>query len=636
MALIQLKDISKDYLGEFLFNEISLSIEEGDKIGLVGINGVGKTTLIKIILGLETYNKEEKNGKKSEIIKKKNLKIAYLSQVNNLNPEKTIFEEVMESFSEIEDMKIEIDKINLEISYLEGSELKEGLNRLANFQSEYEKLGGYSLEYRVKAVLTGVGIEKNKYSDKIKNLSGGQASRVALAKILIEEPEFLILDEPTNHLDLNAVEWLEKFLKNYKNAFLLISHDRYFLDNVINKTVEIDNKKLYLAKGNFSKYIEEKELRLKTEKRQFEKEQYKIAQMEEFIRKYKAGIKAKQARGREKHLNRMERMDDPNSKIDKMKLSFEKERQSVQRVLKAEKLSKYFDKKMVFKDVSFEISRGDRIGIIGKNGTGKSTLLKIIAGKLEQESGKFEIGEKVKIGYYDQHHSGLNIERNLIEEINYDYGIGEERVRDMAARFLFREDDVLKRIEFLSGGEKARVSFLKLMLYKSNFLILDEPTNHLDIYSREVLQSSLEDYDGTLVVVSHDRYFLENSVDKIFELKNGELFVFKGNYSDYKKNIILKSQYKISEKEENIVNYEEQKKLKNEKRKIEKEFEKIEKEIEELECKKKISKKEYEKAGLENAYDKLVDIHKKMDEIDEILLEKMEKWDEMSEKLELF
>lgn len=636
MALVQLKNISKDYLGEFLFNDISLSIEDGDKIGLVGINGIGKSTLIKIILGLETYNKEEKDGIRPEIMKKNNLKIGYLSQMSNLNPEKNIFEEVMSIFEKEEKMKKKIDSINMELSILTGSKLEKKLEELAILQSEYEKLGGYALDYRVKTVLTGVGIEEIKYKDKIKNLSGGQASRVALAKILIEEPELLILDEPTNHLDLNAVEWLEKFLKNYKNSFLLISHDRYFLDNVINKTMEIDNKKIYSSKGNFTKYLEEKELRLKTEKRQYEKQEEKVAQMEEFIRKYKAGIKAKQARGREKHLNRMEKMEDPNSKIEKMKLKFEKEYQSGYKVFEAKSLSKTFNGSVVFEDISFEISRGERIGILGKNGTGKSTLLKIIANKLEQDSGSFNFGEKIKLSYYDQNHIDLNKEKNLIEEINYEYGLREDVTRDMAARFLFKEDDVFKKIKYLSGGEKARVSFLKLMLQQGNFLLLDEPTNHLDIYSREVLQESLENYDGTLVVVSHDRYFLENTVDKILELKDGNILIFKGNYNEYRKSEAIKLNNKIVEKEENTINYEEQKKQKNEKRKTEREIENIEKEIEELEEKKSQLKVDYEKAGKENAYDELVEIHKKIEGIENLLLKKMSIWDNLSEKLEEF
>ena len=391
-------------------------------------------------------------------------------------------------------------------------------------------------------------------------MSGGQKSRTALGKILLEEPELLILDEPTNHLDLIAIEWLEKFLKDYNKAVMVVSHDRYFLDNVANRIFEIEGKTLRTYKGNFTDYTIQKEAYLSGAVKAFEKEQDRIKKIEEYVQRYKAGIKSKQARGRQKLLDRMEKMENPVFKKRKMKLKFEIDKPSVDRVLKIEKLSKSYDGKRLFQNLNLEIFRGERVGIIGKNGVGKSTLLKIVNGMEKADSGVVTIGEKVTIGYYDQNHQGLDLKATILNEFLYNYPMSEEEVRTLAGAFLFPEDDVLKVIGSLSGGEKARVTLMKLILKKANFLILDEPTNHLDIYSREVLEEALEDYEGTIIVVSHDRYFLEGIVNTIYEITEEGAEKFKGDYTAYCNS---KKEVKEEKDTEGAVDYEEQKRIKN-------------------------------------------------------------------------
>jgi len=521
------------FSGETLFKEISFSVDEKDKIGLIGVNGAGKTTLIKLLLGLENSEINPATNERGTISKKSNLKVGYLAQNTQLNKENTVFNELMTVFNNLLEDYNRMQEINFLLT-VDLDNFDKLMEELGEVSERYERHEGYSIEYKIKQILNGLNIPENLWTMKIGNLSGGQNSRVALAKILLEEPDLLILDEPTNHLDLTSIEWLEKILKDYNKAIILISHDVYFLDNVVNRVFEIEGKRLKDYKGNYTDFLIQKEAYLSGEVKAYEKEQDKIKKMEEFIRRYKAGVKSKQARGREKILNRMEKMENPVVTTQKIKLKFDIKAQSVDLVLDIKNLSKTFEDKLLFKDLNLKVYRGERIGLIGKNGTGKSTLLKIINNLEKASSGEFKIGERVSIGYYDQNHQGLGLNNNIIEELMYYFTLSEEEARNICGAFLFREDDIYKKISSLSGGEKARVAFMKLMLEKPNFLILDEPTNHLDIYSREILMDALEDYPGTILVVSHDRNFLDTVVTKIYELKTDGVETFDGDYEAYK------------------------------------------------------------------------------------------------------
>ena len=626
--ILSVTDLWKQFTGEVLLKKINFAIDEKDKIGLVGANGAGKTTLIKILMGLETHDESLETKQMGKIGKKGNLRIGYLSQNFDLNVENTVFDELMSTYSHLKEDYDNIQKLNKRLA-TDLDNFDEIMEKLAKLNTRYEQENGYAIEYKVKQILNGLSFPEYLWQQKIDNLSGGQQSRVALGKILLDEPELLILDEPTNHLDLNAIEWLEKYLKNYNKAFILISHDRYFLDNVINRVFEIEAKTINIYKGNFTEYTIQKEAYLTGAVKRFEKEQDKIKKMEDYIRKYMGGIKTKQALGRRKLLNRMEKMGDPIVRMRKMKLQFEIERVSTDKVVKLIDLSKSFGEKEIFRNINLEVYRGDKIGIMGPNGVGKSTILRIINKLEKQTHGKVELGEKLDIGYYDQNHTGLEGKQNILEELMYNFPLSEEQARSMAGGFLFSEDEIFKSIDDLSGGEKSRVALMKLILEKPNFLIMDEPTNHLDIYAREVLEESLEDYNGTLIVVSHDRHFLESVVNKIYEITPTGSNVFDGNYEEYMK----KSNEPKKEKEVNT-DYEEQKKRKNRISSLERKFVSVEKEIEKLEEKKEEVEERYNAAGVKNEVDKLIDIQAELDDLDEKIMEKMDEWESINEELE--
>ena len=628
MALLQVNNLFMGFTGETLFKNISFSIDERDKIGMIGVNGAGKSTLIKILLGLEYDEVDPETNQRGTISKKGGLKIGYLSQHPDLNPDNTVFEELMTVFSNVQNDYHRIQELNVILAE-NLEDFDKTMEELGTVTARYEQNEGYAIEYKVKQILNGLTLAESLWASKISDLSGGQLSRVALGKILLEEPELLILDEPTNHLDLNAIEWLERILKDYKKAFILISHDVYFLDNVVNRVFEIEGKTLKTYNGNYTDFTIQKEAYLSGAVKAFYKEQDKLRKMEEFIRRYKAGVKSKQARGREKILNRMDKMENPVITTKKIKLKFETDTTSVDLVLRIKDLAKSFDGKEIFSNLNLDIYRGDRIGVIGKNGVGKSTLLKIINGIEKQSKGDFKIGDRVKIGYYDQNHQGLNPKRTVLEELMYHFVLSEEEARNICGGFLFTEDDVYKEISSLSGGEKARVAFMKLMLEKPNFLILDEPTNHLDIYSREILSESLEEYTGTILVVSHDRNFLDCVVNNIYEVKKDGAVLFKGDYNSY-----LNQREEVKEKDVKAsLNFEEQKKNKNRISSLEKKIIKAEADVEKLEEKKSVKEEEYNKAGIENNVDKLMDIQKELEELDMEILSLMEEWENLENEL---
>lgn len=628
MNLIQFNNVYKQYTGEYILKNVSFSINDGDKIGMIGLNGAGKSSIIKIILGQENHDGSIENiNEKGNIFVNPNMKIGYLSQIHKFDSENnSIYEELLSVFSEQRNILSEIEKISLRMAIEENvDDLMGQYNKL---NEKYESMDGYNMEYKIKQVMQGLELNDFKES-QIKSLSGGEKTRVTLAKLLLEEPDLLILDEPTNHLDILSIEWLEEYLKKYSKSFLLVSHDRIFLDSVCNKIYELERGKVEQYNGNFSDFVIQKELILKGEIKRFEKESEKIKKMEEYITRFKAGIKAKQARGRQKILDRLNRMDDPVFNPNRMKLKFDISSSSADRVLSVKNLSKSFDGKKVLNNISFDMYKGDKVGIIGKNGIGKSTLLKILMGIKNQDVGEFKFGERVKLGYYDQDHQNLFPENNILQEINTSLNYTEEYLRSKAASFLFVGDDVLKPVSKLSGGEKVRLSLLKLSEEKGNLLLLDEPTNHLDIYSIEVLEDALIDYEGSLLLVSHNRHFINSVCNKIYYLSEDGLEEFKGNFDEYK--------IKISEKElDNNKNKEESDYFKRkEEKKLEslrkKELEKIEKSIEEIGIKIKKLNLNMDEAGKRNDLGLMLEIQKELDDLKILEDELLEKWTNFSD-----
>ena len=633
MSVVQFNNVYKQFAGEYLLKDVNFTIEDKDKIGLVGLNGAGKSTLIKMLLGVERIDPDEQNNIGN--INMSNLtKIGYLSQNHNFSNEmNSVYEEMMEVFIEEHKLWHEIQKINSFLAISDGDELEKNLDILSGLIAKYESRNGYEIEYKIKQILTGLELD-NYQNQIIKDLSGGEKTRVSLAKLLLQEPDLLVLDEPTNHLDLISIEWLEEYLKKYGKAFLLVSHDRIFLDNVCNKIYEIENKKLYKYDGNFSKFILQKEMILKGELKRYEKEQEKIKKMEEYIDRFRAGIKSRQAQGRQKILDRIERMEDPIFNPNRMRLKFEVSSSTGENVLKVRNVNKSFDEKDVLNNINFDLYKGERVGIIGKNGIGKSTLLKIIMNKIAKNSGEISVGSRVKIGYYDQDHSNLHEENTILQEINTSVNLTQEYLRTLAGGFLFSGEDIEKKIGKLSGGEKVRVSFLKLYMEKANLLILDEPTNHLDIYSIEVLEDALEDYEGTLLVVSHNRHFLDVVCNTIYYLDENGLKKFKGNYEDYKASLKNSGNNEQGEeKEEKKVSYQEQKEMSRKIAKLKKDIEKLEEEMEMLSKDKEIAEKKYYEAGKTNDMDTIVEMQEKIEKIDELEISKLEEWEEKSNEL---
>lgn len=541
MPILSCSNVSKAYIVDTILDGISFNVENGDKIGVIGLNGAGKTTLFNILAGEITKDS-------GDIYIQKDIIIGYLKQHVKIESSKSIFDECIDVFQDLIEMENNLRDLENKISLLgtigESEELDELMNEYGHLSDEFSSLNGYGYKSEIKGVLKGLGFSDEDLEKCVNILSGGQKSRLYLAKLLLSKPKLLLLDEPTNHLDIAAISWLEKFLKDYKGSALIISHDRYFLDNVANRIFYMENTKLYIYNTSYTRFMRQRKKELEILKKQYEDQQKEIKRQEEIITRfmnYGGARYIKQAQSRQKLLDKM-KLIDKQQESKKTKIKFDPRIKSGNDVLSVEKIDKSFGNLQLLKEISLNIYKGDKIGLIGSNGIGKTTLFKIILGQLPHDNGEIRLGHHVYPGYFDQEMDKLNLEKTVIDEIwDEEPKLDHYDIRTILSQFLFVGDDIFKEIKELSGGEKGRLALLKLMLSKANFLLMDEPTNHLDIDSKEVLEDALIEYEGTLFVISHDRYFLNRVANKIFELTKDGIKEYVGNYDYYleKKNEIL-------------------------------------------------------------------------------------------------
>lgn len=522
--------ISKAFGTDVILNDISFHIEDYEKAAIVGINGAGKSTLLKIIMG-------EIHSDSGDVILAKGKTIGYLAQHHSRDSQRTIYEELLDVKKEVIQLEQRMSEVEIAMKQASGDELETILHTYARLRQSFEDQNGYAYRSEVTGVLKGLGFTEEDFSKQVSLLSGGQKTRVALGRLLLAKPDILLLDEPTNHLDMNSTAWLETFLMNYKGSVIIVAHDRYFLDKVVTKIIEIDHHKGHVFKGNYTDYAVKKAQLRDIERKAWMNQQQEIAHQEAVIQKLRSFNREKsirRAESREKMLNKMDMLDRPEEEIMGMRILLEPDTVSGNDVLFIEHLTKSFDGEYLFQNISMDIRRGERVALIGDNGAGKTTILKIINSLLPADRCEMRLGAKVHIGYYDQEHQVLHDNKSIFEEISDDYpSLNNTRIRNVLAAFLFTGDDVFKQISELSGGERGRVSLAKLMLSHANFLILDEPTNHLDIQSREILEEALQNYTGTVLYVSHDRYFINQTATRILDLTKGGLNSYSGNYDDY-------------------------------------------------------------------------------------------------------
>ena len=528
--ILSCQNISKSFGTDEILKNVSFHIEANEKAAIVGINGAGKSTLLKIIMQKETPDT-------GEVILAKDATIGYLAQYQDVSGHRTIYEEVLDAKKNIIEMEERLRGMEAQMNALTGQELETLLDGYHRLSHEFELLGGYTYRSEVTGILKGLGFSESEFDRQMSELSGGQKTRVSLGKLLVTKPDVLLLDEPTNHLDMESIRWLEGFLMNYKGAVVIVSHDRYFLDRVVTKVVEIFQHQGYVYQGNYTEFAKKKAKIREDLLKQYYNQQREIKHQEEVIAKLKSFNREKsikRAESREKMLDKIERLEKPTDENTDIHIVLEPDVTSGNDVLTVEHLRKAFGTHTLFDDLSFEIKRGERVALIGNNGTGKTTILKIINELLLADGGTIVLGSNVHIGYYDQEHQLLHMEKTIFEEIADDYPqLNHTKIRNVLAAFLFTNDDVFKRIADLSGGERGRVSLAKLMLSDANFLILDEPTNHLDITSKEILESALNQYTGTVFFVSHDRYFINQTATRILDLTGGTIVNYIGNYDYY-------------------------------------------------------------------------------------------------------
>ncbi|MDD3767077.1 MAG: ABC-F type ribosomal protection protein [Eubacteriales bacterium] len=624
MALLTASNITKSFGDALVFKDVSFGIEDTDKIGLIGVNGAGKTTLFKTILGLLPPDS-------GDVYIGKTCKIGYLKQHADINSNRSVYGELMSVFSHLAEIEKELEKIAQGISGGDHSLIA----RQQELSEEFERKGGYTYKSRVRGTLAGLGFSESDFDLNVSALSGGQRTRLMLAKVLMSDANLLFLDEPTNHLDISSVEWLENFLRSYGRAVVIISHDRYFLDRVTNKTFELENSRLTIYDGNYSYYIKKKAEDTYAQKRAYENTIREIRRIEKIVqqqRQWNRERNIRAAESKQKMIERLEKnLEAPMAEPENIRFKFDSDTISGNDVLSVSSAAMSYGKKHLFSNVDMFIKKGERVFLLGPNGCGKTTLLKMIAGKIQGKSGEIKLGANVRVGYFDQIQGELDPSNTVIDEVwNKHPHMTQTEIRNALAAFLFKGDDVNKKIEALSGGEKARISLLKLMLSKDPFLVLDEPTNHLDIKSREVLEGALLNYDGTVLVVSHDRYLINKLANKIYYMTNGGLEKYEGNY-DYFLEKHKTASASTTESKPKINDYELRKKAQAAKRKIENQIKRVEEEIAQVEKDIESLETELAKPHIATDFQKAMDISKEVESLRQKLDGLYERWGELHE-----
>ena len=633
MIILQANKIERSFAGDVLFENINLQVDERDRIALVGKNGAGKSTLLKILVGEEAPTS-------GEINKKKDISLSYLAQDSRFESENTIYDEMLHVFDDLRTTEKQLRQMELEMGEKTGAELDKLMSDYDRLSEEFRQAGGFTYEADIRAILNGFKFDESMWQMKIAELSGGQNTRLALAKMLLEKPNLLVLDEPTNHLDIETIAWLENYLVNYSGALIIVSHDRYFLDKVA--TITLDLTKHYLDRyvGNYSSFVEQKEQKLLTEAKNYEKQQKEIAALEDFVnRNLVRASTTKRAQSRRKQLEKMERLDKPEAGNKSANMTFHSDKTSGNIVLTVENAAIGYDGEILSEPINLDLRKMNAVAVVGPNGIGKTTFIKSIVDQIPFIKGEKRFGANVEVGYYDQTQSKLTPSNTVLDELWNDFRLTPEvEIRNRLGAFLFSGDDVKKSVGMLSGGEKARLLLAKLSMENNNFLILDEPTNHLDIDSKEVLENALIDFDGTLLFVSHDRYFINRVATHVLELSENGSTIYLGDYDYYveKKAELAASQEEEAaavsqEKEASPVNdYQAQKESQKELRKLMRQIESLETEIEELETQ---SQAISEQMHTTNDADELMQLQAELDKISQRQEEAMLEWEELSEQV---
>ena len=633
MIVLQANKIERSFAGEVLFDNINLQVDERDRIALVGKNGAGKSTLLKILVGEE----EPTSG---EINKKKDISLSYLAQDSRFESENTIYDEMLHVFDDLRRTEKQLRQMELEMGEKSGEDLNKLMSDYDRLSENFRQAGGFTYEADIRAILNGFKFDESMWQMKIGELSGGQNTRLALAKMLLEKPNLLVLDEPTNHLDIETIAWLENYLVNYSGALIIVSHDRYFLDKVATITLDLTKHSLDRYVGNYSRFVDLKEQKLATEAKNYEKQQKEIAALEDFVnRNLVRASTTKRAQSRRKQLEKMERLDKPEAGKKSANMTFQSEKTSGNVVMTVENAAIGYDGEILSEPINLDLRKMNAVAIVGPNGIGKSTFIKSIVDQIPFIKGEKRFGANVEIGYYDQTQSKLTPSNTVLDELWNDFKLTPEvEIRNRLGAFLFSGDDVKKSVGMLSGGEKARLLLAKLSMENNNFLILDEPTNHLDIDSKEVLENALIDFDGTLLFVSHDRYFINRVATHVLELSENGSTLYLGDYDYY---VEKKAEVEMSQTEEDstsnqakeassVNDYQAQKESQKEVRKLMRQIESLEAEIEELESQSQaISEQMLET----NDASKLMELQAELDKISHRQEEAMLEWEELSEQV---